>query len=198
MQACELGTRMDPKLHVEVREGLVEQEDLRLAGDGPAEGHALPLAPGQRRRFALEERFDPEALRHLGDPIRDDPPVEPTHLEAEREVLAHRHVGIEGVVLEDHGDVAPLRRQVRHVLAIDEDAAATRGLDSGRDPQEGALAAARRTEQDDELPLGDLEIHPGHGRLAARIGLLDAFESEGGHASFPSRGSGRGLGGGQS
>ena len=48
---------------------------------------------------------------------------EPLHLEREADVVAHRHVRVERVVLEDHRDVAILRLEVVDDPAADADLA---------------------------------------------------------------------------
>src|SRR5262249_38340594 len=48
---------------VEIRQGLVEQEDLRLAHNGPSQRDALTLAAGERMRLALEKWLEPQLLR---------------------------------------------------------------------------------------------------------------------------------------
>jgi hypothetical protein len=48
MQRLDLGAHVDAQLGVEVRQRLVEQEDLGLADDGAAHGDALALAAGKR------------------------------------------------------------------------------------------------------------------------------------------------------
>ena len=49
------------------------------------------------------------------------------HAEREADVLLERHVRVEGVVLEDHRDVALARRGEGHVDAVDEHPALRRG-----------------------------------------------------------------------
>ena len=64
----ELGD-LDPHLHpqhgVEVGKRLVEEEDLRLAHQGPADGDALALAAGELRRLPVEQRLELEHARDL-------------------------------------------------------------------------------------------------------------------------------------
>ena len=102
----------DAELRVEVRERLVEQEGLRLARDRAAHRDALALAAGELCGASLEQVFEPEELRHLFDPARDLRLRRLPRLEAVADVLAHRHVRVQGVGLEDHRDVAVLRRVV--------------------------------------------------------------------------------------
>ena len=64
--------------------------------------------------------------------------------QAERHVLDHRHVRIERVVLEHHGDVAVLRRHVVDDVAADGDLAAGDVLQARDHAQRRRLAAARR------------------------------------------------------
>ncbi len=60
MQFLDLGAHRDAQLGVEVRQRLVEQEDLRIAHDGAAHGDALALAAGKLARVALEQRRQAE------------------------------------------------------------------------------------------------------------------------------------------
>ena len=70
-------------------------------------------------------------------------------LEAEPEghVLEDGHVRIERVVLERHGDVAILGREIVDDLAADHDLARGRLPEPGDHAQGGAFAAARRAHQ---------------------------------------------------
>src|SRR5205814_94265 len=72
-------------------------------------------------------------------------------------VVKHRHVRIEGVRLEHHRDVAVLRCNVVDDAVADQDAAARHLLEAGEHSQRGALAATRRTDQDHEFLVLDLQ-----------------------------------------
>ena len=54
VQRRDLATQLQAELRVEVRQRLVEQKDLRLAHDGPSDGHALPLPTGELSRPVLQ------------------------------------------------------------------------------------------------------------------------------------------------
>ena len=97
-------------------------------------------------------------------------------LQREAHVLAHGHVRVERVVLEDHRDVAVLRRAVVDHLAADLQLAAGDVLEPGDHPQRRRLAAARRPDQDHELAVGDVEVHVLDGFVAVVEDLGDAIE----------------------
>ena len=59
-ELLELDAHVRPELGVEIRQRLVEQEDLRMAHETTAEGDALLLAAGQFARLALEQVADAE------------------------------------------------------------------------------------------------------------------------------------------
>ena len=153
----DFGPHLHAELGVEIRQRLVEQKHLRLADDRPAERDALPLAAGELARSAVEQRFDREDLGRFADAAFDLRPRRAAHLQAERHVLLHRHVRVEGVVLEHHGDVAVAGRDVVHEPVADVDLAAGDFLEPGDHPQRRRFAAARRADQHDELAVGDLE-----------------------------------------
>ena len=108
-----------------------------------------------------------EQLGDLGHPARDLGLRGAARLQPVAHVLAHRHVRVERVRLEDHGDVAAARGEVGDLAVADPDLSAGHVLEPGDHPQEGRLAASRRPDEDEELAVGDLERDVVDGRHRA-------------------------------
>ena len=103
--------------------------------------------------------------------------------QAEGQIVVHAHVLIERVVLEHHGDVAVFRLQAVHDPVADGDGAAADVLQPGHHAQGGRLAAARRSDQHDELVVGDVQVEILHGGDATRRrSCCTLRESDFGHA----------------
>ena len=163
------------------RTRLVEQEDLRVPHDGPAERDPLPLAAGELRGPAVQERCQLErlgGLRHASVPLglRGAP-----HCERETDVLANTEVRIERVVLEDHRDVAVLGRQVVDAHAVDLDVPRAGLLEPGDAAERGGLAASRRAEEHEELAGRDVERERVERRGVRPEPLGELAEGDGGH-----------------
>ena len=116
-------------------------------------------AAGRRSRQGVSSRSCAASRTRLVD-FR---PGEMPDLQAEGEVVIDRHVGVEGVVLEDHGDVAVLRGQVVDDLAGEGDGARGGLLQAGDEAQGGGLAAARGADQDEEFLVLNDEAGVVHG-----------------------------------
>ena len=58
MQPLDLDAQFGAQLGVEVGQRLVEQEHVDVAHQRAADGDALALAAGKRRRLALQQRLD--------------------------------------------------------------------------------------------------------------------------------------------
>ena len=116
LQVLELGAQHLAQLGVEVRQRLVHQEDARLAHDGAADRHALHLAARQPVGLAVEQVLDAQRLGRLGDALARSRPagsVAQLRLQREGQVLAHRVVRVERVVLEHQRHVALAPRSSR-------------------------------------------------------------------------------------
>jgi len=163
------------ELGVQVGQRLVHEECLRITHDRAAHGDPLALAAGEVGRFAVQvlaelEQFgrllDPAVglfLRHLGD------------LEGERHVLPHGHVRVQRVGLEDHRDVAILRRELVHDLAVHAQLAVADVLQAGDHVQRRGFAAAGRPDEDDELAVGDVQVQVADRFSPVRVPLGDMF-----------------------
>ena len=113
VQLLDLGAHLHAQLGVEVGQRLVEQEDLRIAHDGAAHGDALALAAGELARIARRAAARARGCRRPARPAASIS-LFGVRLAASGEkpmFSRDRHVRIERVVLEHHGDVAVLRRQ---------------------------------------------------------------------------------------
>ena len=93
------------QLDVEVGEGLVEQQQARLRRQCAGQGHALLLAAGQFMGVALAQGAEIDQFEHLGG----DALALRVLADAEGDVLGHRQVREQRVVLEHHADAALFR-----------------------------------------------------------------------------------------
>ena len=88
------------QLRVEVRKRLVHEEDLRAADDRAAHRDALPLTAGQLLRLAVELLRQVEHLRRPRHALVDLVLRLLAQAKAERDVLEHRQMRVERVVLD--------------------------------------------------------------------------------------------------
>ena len=176
LQALQLRAGLDAELRVEVGERLVHQVDDGVAHDGPRQRHALLLAARELGRAALEQRAQLQPLRRLPHPRGDLRLRDVPRAQRERDVLEHREVRVERVVLEDHGHVALRGRQVVHHPVADPQLARVRRLQAGQETQQGGLAASRRPQQHQALAGVDLEVDVAQRGVRAEP-LADPFEA---------------------
>ena len=120
------------------------------------EGDALLLAARQALRQAvlvLRDLHDIEdlvyLLLHLG--LR-----RLAELESVLDILAHRHVREDRIALEDHADIALVRRDIVDDLVIEADLAAFNGVEARDHAQKRRLSASRRAEQGKEFSILDV------------------------------------------
>ena len=159
VQGDELGAHLGAQLGVKVGERLVHEEDLGLLDHGAGKRHALALAAGELGGLSVQVLLQADDVRELLDA--------PVSLllgnlgvdEAELHILPHAHGGVEGVVLEDHGDVALAGLGVVHADAVDEQVAGADLLQASDHAQRRGLAAARRPDKHCEAAVLDGEVH---------------------------------------
>ncbi len=119
----------------------------------------------------VEQRIDPFGAfgcSHLAD------------FQAIGDVLANRHVGEQGIVLEYHADAAFFNRQVGDVIVAEQHAAAVVGkFQPGNQPQRGGLAAAGRPQQHQRFAGMDFKVDRLQRGCAAAEGLGALKQSDG-------------------
>ncbi len=144
-------------LCIQRAERFVQQENLRFVRERTRHGHALLLAARKLARQALVHAFQRDELEQFlaaGAPVGG---LHAPYAQREFDVVGHGHVAEQRIVLEHQADATIAGAHVRDVLAMQGDASVIDAGQAGDGPQQGALAAARRAQQDEELALAHLE-----------------------------------------
>ncbi len=171
VEPLELHPRVMAELGVEIRQGLVEEEQLRPPDDRAPDRDPLLLAAAQRRRPAPEGVADPQELGDLADPPLDLRRIESRLPQGIGEVVVDCQVGVEGEGLEDHPDTPALDRSVGQVLAPGPDGARVEPLEPCHRAEQRRLAGAARPQDAEELAGADLEVH-----AAERLDVAEALD----------------------
>ena len=159
LQVLQLDAQRLAQLGIQVGERFVHQEDARLAHDGAADRDTLHLAARQVGGFSLQQVVDAQDLGRFVDLLLDLIFREAVQRGAQREgqVVVHRHVGVERVLLEDEGHIPAGGRQVVDGFSIEVQRALVLFLQPGNDAQGGGFSGAGWAEQDEELAFLDGE-----------------------------------------
>ena len=159
LHLLQLIAQLHAELRVQVGQRLVHTDDGRPRHQRPGNSHALLLAAGQLADGLLQLLVGqvnlPGDLPHL---LVDLLLFQLLDLQAEGNVVIHRHRGEQGIALEHNADVAILDGYVGNILAVHIHRALDRLNKAGDGAQRGGFAAARRAQEGEELPLPDLHV----------------------------------------
>ena len=156
---------------VESGKRLIQQKQLRVADQNARQSYTLLLTAGELAWFVLLQTFQLHQPEHITEAAFLLTAVFHPAQAAEN-VLPHRHVGEERIVLEEISDPTPLRWKidsasgVKQNPAIQLDMAAVRALNTGDAFEGHALAAARGAQQtSDAVFCGKLHIQPENAQI---------------------------------
>ena len=100
-------------------------------------------------------------------------------LQSKGHVIINGHVGVQSIVLENHGDIAVLGSHVVDQAVADVQLAVGDVFQTGNHTQGGGLTAAGGADQDDEFLVLDVQIEGLHSHNAfvgdLKIDLLSGF-----------------------
>ena len=175
-QGADLEDQLHPHLGIDVGEGLIQQHQPRLAHQCPGDGHPLLLTTGELVRIAIPQPLQIDQRQRLVHLLLASTAIE--FGQAKADIVGHRQVGKEGVILKDHADVARLGRHAGTRPVEQGIAEANRALCQRQQPGDGlqqrGFAAATGSQQADDLVVchrqGELLQH-----IAAVVTAADIF-----------------------
>ena len=179
LQVLELAAHLLAELEVEGRERLVQQQHLGMIGQRARQGDPLLLPAGELGGAPSAQPRHLDQGQHLLDDAADLLLGRAPHLQSEGDVLRHRHMGEQGIALEDGIDRPLIGRQMLDRAALEQDLAGARLLEAGDQAQQRGLAAARGAQEGEELVLPDGDRDVVEGPHALLSGAEDLRNSAG-------------------
>jgi hypothetical protein len=158
VQAGELGARLHAQLRIQVRQRLVEKEHGRLTHDGATHGDALALTTGELLGLAVQQVANVQNVGGFFYAAVDLRFGSLAQFQTKGHVVIDTHVRVQSIALEHHRDVAILGWDIIHNTIADQDIPLGDLLQPCQHAQAGGLAAARRTHEDDEFLVLDVDV----------------------------------------
>ena len=153
------------RLGIELRRGLVQQQQLRLERKRRCETDPLELAAGKVRHVAVDETIGADSSQGMVRSGQDLVRSSADALEAECDLARNpaQHDLLFGILEDARDGPRELRRSHRSRVATGDldpsfvASAVEMGHEAGERAQQGRLARPGRTEERDDLPCADLE-----------------------------------------
>jgi hypothetical protein len=136
----------------------------------------FPLPATQRLRPLPHPFGQMQNLAYFLHPTTDFRFINVARGQRHGNVVIYVEMRIKRVVFKHHGHVARANRQVVDASAVDQQIARADLFQSSQHPQRGGFAAARGTENGQELAVVDRQVEITYRRRAVRIGLGDRSE----------------------
>src|SRR2546429_3210307 len=147
---------------VDAREGLVEQEVLRVRDERPGDLEASPLAAGERVGRIGRQRRQPELGEELTRALSSLAARQLERLEDRQEILLDGELAEDRRLLREVADAhaaALVHGQTRDLFSLEEDPAAVGRQEAHHHVERRRLARAVRAQQADDLSALDVERH---------------------------------------
>ena len=106
MQLADLCAHLHAQLGIKVRERFIKQEHIRFFDNRAANRHALGLTAGKLARQTVEQLFQLEDFGRFVNLGINLIFRQLAQLETKSQILTHRHVWVERIVLEHHRNTA--------------------------------------------------------------------------------------------
>ncbi len=178
LQCANLVAQLMTDAGIERRQRLVEQQQLRFDHERPRERDALLLPAGQHRDAARRMRRQSDPLEHVQRAPAPHVGRDAAHPQPVRDVVEHRQVREQRVVLEHHPHFAPPHGHAGHVVAADRDAAAPAVEQPGREPQQRGFTGPAAPHHREQFALRGGQRDVVDAMAGARILKADVFEFE--------------------
>ena len=116
MQFSNMQAHLNAQLGIQVGEGFIKHKHPWITHDGATDRHALALAAGKLLRFAIQQMRELQRFRHHFNLAANFIFWHFIHLQAIAHIFRYRHMRVERIGLEYHGDAAMGRNDIIHHL----------------------------------------------------------------------------------
>ena len=172
---------------IEVARGFIGEEDSRPCGERSGDGYPLLLAARHFAGFVVQAAGDAKQFEDVFQFRREGLNRQAGDVKRGSDVVPRAEVRKQIEFLEDEADVFPAQfgsagiAHLGDIAASDDDLAVGRGRQSAHDVKQRRFAGAGRSDDREELALGDLEVHTAErfdGDFAGPIHLAEIADAD--------------------
>ena len=160
LHALQFGPHLQPQPGVQIRQRLVQHQQLGLHHQRACQRHPLLLAAGKVGRLAPGKVRQPDCGQPFLDTGSQRRTAQAVQLQPEGDVIEHGQMREQGVGLEDQPDLAPVGRHAGDLAPVECDAPASHRHQPGDGAHRRGLAAAGWPQQGHKLASGDGQAQP--------------------------------------
>ena len=172
----DLSAHLVAQLGIQIGQRFIHQEHLRLSYNGTPDSHTLPLTTGKRLGLAIQQFQNIQtACGFLHLLVNDSLGIFP-QTQAIGDVFINRHVGIQRIILKNHGNITVLGQHIVYQTVTNVDITRCRQLQTGNHPQSGRFSAAGGANEHHKFLVPDLQIEGIHCRDGFVKNLADIFK----------------------
>ncbi|MNE68713.1 hypothetical protein D3C80_1643900 [compost metagenome] len=161
VQLSQPATQLFTHLCIQRAKGLIQQQNLRLNRQRSRQGHTLFLSTRKLRREPIGQMCQLHHLQQFGDFRFNGRRVRALttwqHAQAKRDIVEHRHMAEQRVVLEDKTDFTVAGVQAAHVGSVEANMSAALMFKTGDNTQQRGFTRARRSQQRHHLSGRDIQ-----------------------------------------
>ena len=176
MQLGNFGTHLDTKFGVQVGQRLVHQENTGITDNRTTHGDTLSLAAGKSFRLTVKQVLQIQDLSCLFNGFFNLILRNLAELQTKCHVVKYGHMRIQGIVLENHGNISVLRVYVIHNLSVNFQRAGRNFLQTCNHTKRGRFSASGRTDENNEFLVSDFQIKIFNSLKAVGIFFSDVFQ----------------------
>ncbi|CCJ92506.1 hypothetical protein BN131_179 [Cronobacter malonaticus 681] len=153
LQVFQLHLHLLAQFEIERAERFVKQQHARLVDQRPGDSDALALPAGELRRFARMGKTERHPLQRLAGAGKPRFFIDAFNHQPVSDILQHRHMRKQRVILKDRVNVALPRRQLAGFAPEQANSAVAQLLKARDHPQTGGFAGAGRPQHREKLPV---------------------------------------------
>ncbi|MNG96391.1 hypothetical protein D3C79_554550 [compost metagenome] len=174
-------THRSTQLGIQVRQRFIEQEHVWFFHNCAAHGHTLRLPTRELAWQTIQQLFQLQDLGGFVDLLFNLLFRQLAQLQTKRQVIFYRHMRIQRIVLEHHGNTTGFRGQVIHHAVANAHFTAANGFQPCQHPQRGRFGTAGRADNHHKLAIGNGQIDAMYRLITVAVHFLQIVKNDFSH-----------------
>ena len=152
-------SKLCTNLRINRRKRLIKKKQLRIRSKGSRKSNSLSLATGQLTWISFLQPFQPDQLYQLRNTLLNIFLICLLYLQAESNVIIHRHIPEKGIILKYKSNSTLTGRNIIDHSSVNDDLPAVRLLQTGDHTENRSFSASTGAQKTNQLTFFDAKAY---------------------------------------